>query len=52
MSERFGLDGTAGKLLEHVAKLVDVTHERVRKLELTALAKLRRAFKHLGPLEA
>jgi DNA-directed RNA polymerase sigma subunit (sigma70/sigma32) len=52
MSERFGLNGTAGKLLEHVAELVGVTHERVRRLELAELAKLRRAFKHLDPLEA
>jgi RNA polymerase primary sigma factor len=53
LTERFGLNGTAAKPLEHVAQLIGVTHERVRKLELAALAKLRRAFsKHLDPLEA
>jgi DNA-directed RNA polymerase sigma subunit (sigma70/sigma32) len=35
-----------------VAKIIGVTRERVRSLELTALAKLRHAFsKHLDPLE-
>jgi RNA polymerase primary sigma factor len=52
ISERFGLNGTAAKPLAHVAQLIGVTHERVRKLELAALAKLRRAFRHLDPLEA
>jgi RNA polymerase primary sigma factor len=52
ISERFGLDGTTAKPLEQVAQLIGVTHERVRKLELAALAKLRRAFRHLDPLEA
>jgi RNA polymerase nonessential primary-like sigma factor len=51
ISERFGLNGTAAKPLEQVAQLIGVTHERVRKLELAALAKLRRVFKHLDPLE-
>jgi RNA polymerase primary sigma factor len=51
ISERFGLNGTPAKPLEQVAQLIGVTHERVRKLELAALAKLRRAFKHLDPLE-
>ncbi|MBO0695611.1 MAG: sigma-70 family RNA polymerase sigma factor [Verrucomicrobia bacterium] len=52
ITERFGLNGTAAKPLEQVAQLIGVTHERVRKLELAALAKLRRAFsKHLDPVE-
>jgi RNA polymerase sigma factor (sigma-70 family) len=52
ITERFGLNGTAAKPLEQVAQLIGLTHERVRRLELAALAKLRRAFsKHLGPLE-
>jgi RNA polymerase primary sigma factor len=52
ITERFGLNGTTAKPLEQVAQQVGVTHERVRKLELAALAKLRRAFsKHLDPLE-
>ena len=52
VTERFGLNGTTAKPLEQVAGIIGVTRERVRKLELTALAKLRRAFsKHLDPLE-
>ena len=52
ISERFGLNGTAAKPLEQVAQLIGVTHERVRRLELAALVKLRRAFsKRLDPLE-
>ena len=38
LTERFGLNGTATKPLEQVAQLIGVTHERVRKLELAALA--------------
>jgi RNA polymerase primary sigma factor len=52
ISERFGLNGAAAKPLEQVGQLIGVTHERVRKLELAALAKLRRAFRHVDPLEA
>ena len=52
LTERFGLNGTTAKPLEQVAQLIGVTRERVRKLELAALAKLRSAFKHLDPLEA
>jgi DNA-directed RNA polymerase sigma subunit (sigma70/sigma32) len=52
ITERFGLNGTAAKPLEQVAQLIGVTHQRVRKLELAALAKLRRASsKHLDRLE-
>ena len=52
VTERFGLNGTTAKPLEQVAGIIGVTRERVRKLELTALAKLRHAFsKHLDPLE-
>jgi RNA polymerase primary sigma factor len=52
VTERFGLNGTTAKPLEQVAGIIGVTRERVRKLELVALAKLRRAFsKHLDPLE-
>ena len=50
---RFGLNGTPAKPLEQVGKLIGVTHERVRRLELAALGKLRRAFnKHLGHVES
>jgi len=52
ITHRFGLNGIPAKPLEQVGKLIGVTHERVRRLELAALAKLRRAFnKHLGNVE-
>jgi RNA polymerase primary sigma factor len=52
IAERFGLNGTTAKPLEQVAEMIGVTRERVRQLELIALAKLRRAFsKQLDPLE-
>ena len=53
IAHRFGLNGRAAKPLEQVGELIGVTHERVRRLELAALAKLRRAFNnHLGPVES
>src|SRR5215813_7587743 len=53
ITHRFGLNGTAAKPLEQVGELIGVTHERVRRLELAALAKLRRAFnKHMGHVES
>lgn len=53
IAERFGLYGTTAKPLEQVAKMIGVTRERVRQLELIALTKLRRAFKkHLGLVES
>jgi RNA polymerase primary sigma factor len=53
ITHRFGLNGTSAKPLEQVGKLLGVTHERVRRLELAALAKLRRAFnRHLGHVES
>jgi RNA polymerase primary sigma factor len=53
ITHRFGLNGTPAKPLEQVGELIGVTHERVRRLELAALAKLRRAFtKHLGHVES
>ena len=42
ISHRFGLNGTSAKPLWQVGELIGVTHERVRRLELTALAKMRR----------
>jgi RNA polymerase primary sigma factor len=42
IAHRFGLNGTRPKPLEQVGELIGVTHERVRRLELTALAKMRR----------
>ena len=51
--ERFGLNGTTAKPLEQIAEIIGVTRERIRQLELTALAKLRHAFsKHLNSLES
>jgi RNA polymerase primary sigma factor len=51
--ERFGLNGTTAKPLDQIAEILGVTRERIRQLELTALAKLRRAFsKHVDPLES
>jgi len=53
IAHRFGLNGRAAKSLEQVGELIGVTHERVRRLELAALAKLRRAFNNrLGPVES
>jgi RNA polymerase primary sigma factor len=53
IAERFGLNGTAAKPLGQVAEMVGVTRERVRKLEIAALAKLRQAFsKHLDPVDS
>jgi len=53
IAHRFGLNGTAAKPLEKVGELLGVTHERVRRLELAALAKLRRGLnKHFDPVES
>jgi len=53
IAHRFGLNGTAAKSLEQVGELIGLTHERVRRLELAALAKLRRAFnRHTDPVES
>jgi RNA polymerase primary sigma factor len=53
IAHRFGLNGIPAKPLQQVAELVGVTRERVRQLEIAALAKLRRAFnKALGSLES
>jgi RNA polymerase primary sigma factor len=45
IAQRFGLNGTTAKPLEQVAEMIGVTRERVRQLEITALAKLRHAFR-------
>jgi len=51
--ERYGLNGRTAKPLEQIAETIGVTRNRIRQLELTALAKLRRACgKHLDPLES
>lgn len=54
IAHRFGLNGATAKPLEQVAKLIGLTHERVRLLELAAIAKLRPAFSKddLGSFES
>jgi RNA polymerase primary sigma factor len=53
IAQRFGLNGAPARPLEHVAEMIGVTRERVRQLEVAALAKLRRAFrKHLDPIDS
>jgi RNA polymerase primary sigma factor len=53
IAHRFGLNGATAKPLQQVAELIGVTRERVRQLELGALAKLRRAFhKQVEALES
>ena len=42
---RFGLGGIRGKTLDEVGKLEGVTRERIRQIELKALAKMRRGKK-------
>jgi RNA polymerase primary sigma factor len=44
ISQRFGLDGGTPKTLEDVGRNFGVTRERIRQLQNTALAKLRRAL--------
>jgi RNA polymerase primary sigma factor len=44
ISQRFGLDGGKPKTLEDVGKDFGITRERIRQLQNTALAKLRRAL--------
>jgi RNA polymerase primary sigma factor len=53
IAQRFGLNGAPARPLEQVAEMIGVTRERVRQLEVTALAKLRRAFrKHVDPIDS
>jgi|SRR5215470_11704776 len=53
IAHRYGLNGTAVKSLEQVGELIGVTHERVRRLEVAALAKLRRSLNgHRDPVES
>ena len=42
--QRFGLDGGKPRTLEEVGQKFGVTRERIRQLQNTALAKLRRAL--------
>jgi RNA polymerase primary sigma factor len=53
IAQRFGLNGAPARPLEQVAEMIGVTRERVRQLEVAALAKLRRAFrKHVDPIDS
>lgn len=45
IAHRFGLGGIRGKTLDEVGKLEGVTRERIRQIELKALAKMRRGKK-------
>lgn len=42
LTARFGLDGAAERTLEEIARPFAVTRERIRKIEVQALRKLRR----------
>jgi RNA polymerase primary sigma factor len=44
ISQRFGFDGRKRKTLEEVGEKLGVTRERIRQLQNSALAKLRRAL--------
>jgi RNA polymerase primary sigma factor len=44
ISQRFGLDGGQPRTLANVAKDFDISRERIRQLQNSALAKLRRAL--------
>jgi RNA polymerase primary sigma factor len=44
IAQRFGLDGQEPKILEEIGESLGVTRERIRQLQNTALAKLRRAL--------
>jgi RNA polymerase primary sigma factor len=48
LSLRFGLDGSKPKTLERVAEGLGITRERVRQLEVSALAQLRSAAPQLA----
>jgi RNA polymerase nonessential primary-like sigma factor len=50
---RFGLNGSTAKTLQQVSELIGLTRERVRQLEIEAIAKLRRTFNsHLAPVSS
>jgi RNA polymerase primary sigma factor len=45
ISQRFGLDGAAPRILEEIGESLGATRERIRHLQNGALAKLRRALR-------
>ncbi len=52
VEHRFGLHGQGRRTLEEVGELLGVTRERVRQVQLAALAKLREISKREGIMEA
>jgi len=52
VEHRFGLHGKGRRTLEEVGQLLGVTRERVRQVQLAALAKLREISRREGVLEA
>lgn len=52
VEHRFGLHGQGRRTLEEVGELLGVTRERVRQVQLAALARLREISKREGIMEA
>ena len=52
VEHRFGLHGHGRRTLEEVGELLGVTRERVRQVQLAALAKLREISRREGVIEA
>lgn len=48
MRLRFGLDGRGGRTLTAISRDFDLTRERIRPIEVKALARLREAAGPLG----
>ncbi len=48
IEQRFGLNGHEACTLEHLAERLGVTRERVRQIQIEALAQLRRVLKRRG----
>ncbi len=46
--QRFGLDGTPPMTLREVGKLHDLSRERIRQIQMTALARMRETFDGRG----
>ena len=51
VEQRFGLDGKGKRTLEEVGQLLGVTRERVRQVQLAALARLREISRRSGVSE-
>jgi len=48
---RFGLHGHGRRTLEDVGSILEVTRERVRQIQMAALARLRQISRHEGYAE-